>query len=91
MKCRKFLIKFFIIFYFLFSQSNAFEIIRDTELEQFTDDIVSELRDAIGNYKEIMSSPELPPLLTGLEAEIRCPRCPWKKSCYRQAELNGEI
>ena len=43
MKCRKFLIKFFIIFYFLFSQSNAFEIIRDTELEQFTDDIVSML------------------------------------------------
>ena len=41
MKCRKFLIKFFIIFYFLFSQSNAFEIIRDTELEQFTDDIIS--------------------------------------------------
>ena len=43
MKCRKFLIKFFIIFYFLFSQSNAFEIIRDTELEQFTDDIISML------------------------------------------------
>ena len=41
MKCRKFLIKFFFIFYFLFSQSNAFEIIRDTELEQFTYDIVS--------------------------------------------------
>ncbi len=41
MKCRNFLIKFFIIFYFLFSQSNAFEIIRDTELEQFTDDIIS--------------------------------------------------
>ncbi len=56
-----------------------------------TEELISELRDAIGNYKEIMSSPELPPLLTGLEAELRCPRCPWKKSCYRQAELNGEI
>jgi predicted Zn-dependent protease len=43
MKCRKFLIKFFIIFYFLFSQSNAFEIIRDTELEQFTDDVINQL------------------------------------------------
>ena len=47
MKCRKFFIKFFIIFYFLFSQSNAFEIIRDTELEQFTDDIVSMLLNQI--------------------------------------------
>ncbi len=41
MECHRFFIKFFLIFYFLFSQSNAFEIIRDTELEQFTDDIVS--------------------------------------------------
>ena len=41
MKCRKFFIKFFFIFYFLFSQSNAFEIIRDTELEEFTHDIVT--------------------------------------------------
>ena len=41
MKCQKFLIKFFFIFYFLCSQVNAFEIIRDTELEQFTDEIVS--------------------------------------------------
>ncbi len=41
MKCRKFFIKFIIIFYFFFSHSNAFEIIRDTELEQFTNDIVS--------------------------------------------------
>ena len=41
MRCRKFFIKFFFIFYFLFSQSNAFEIIRDTELEQFTDEIIS--------------------------------------------------
>ena len=41
MKCRIFFINFFFIFYLLFSQSNAFEIIRDTELEQFTDDIVS--------------------------------------------------
>ena len=41
MKCRKFFIKFSIIFCLLFTQSNAFEIIRDTELEQFTDDIVS--------------------------------------------------
>ena len=43
MRCNKFFIKFFFTFYFLFSQSNAFEIIRDTELEQFTNDIVSEL------------------------------------------------
>ena len=47
MKCRKFFIKFFFIFYFLFSQSNAFEIIRDTELEQFTDDIISILLQSI--------------------------------------------
>ena len=38
---RKFIIKLIFIFYFLFSQVSAFEIIRDTELEQFTDDIVS--------------------------------------------------
>lgn len=56
-----------------------------------TKELISELYDAIKNYKKIISSSELPPLLTGLEAEIRCPRCPWKKSCYRDAELNGEI
>ena len=40
MKCNKFFIKFFIYYIFSFSFF-AFEIIRDTELEQFTDDIVS--------------------------------------------------
>jgi predicted Zn-dependent protease len=41
MKCHKFFINFFFIFYLFFSQANSLEIIRDTELEQFTDDIVS--------------------------------------------------
>ena len=41
MKCHKYFVTFFFIFYLFFSQSNAFEIIRDTELEDFTNDIVS--------------------------------------------------
>jgi CRISPR/Cas system-associated exonuclease Cas4 (RecB family) len=56
-----------------------------------TSELIQKLDDTIKRYKEIMSTPELPPLLTGLAADLRCPRCPWKKSCYRQAELNGEI
>ena len=41
MRCCIFLRNLLILFYFLFSQAHAFEIIRDTELEQFTDDVVS--------------------------------------------------
>ena len=41
MKCYTFLVKIFIFLYFFLSGVHAFEIIRDTELEQFTYDIVS--------------------------------------------------
>ena len=41
MRCCIFLRNLLILFYFLFSQAHAFEIIRDTELEQFTDDVLS--------------------------------------------------
>ncbi len=43
MKCYTFLVKIFIFLYFFLSGVHAFEIIRDTELEQYTDDIVSTL------------------------------------------------
>ena len=41
--------------------------------------------------KQIATAVNPPPLLTGLEAEMKCPRCPLKKQCYRLAEMNGEI
>ena len=40
MKCHKYLIKFYFYFIFLISQAHSFEIIRDTELELFTDDVI---------------------------------------------------
>ena len=43
MRCRLFVIKFFLFFYILLTHASALEIIRDTELEQFTDDVVSKL------------------------------------------------
>ena len=41
MKCKAFLIRTILLIYFTISQVNAIEIIRDTELEQYTDDIIS--------------------------------------------------
>ena len=41
MKCKAFLIKTILLIYFTISQVNAIEIIRDTELEQYTDEIIS--------------------------------------------------
>ncbi len=43
MKFSLFLSKIFFLFYILTSQLSAFEIIRDTELEQFTEDVLSVL------------------------------------------------
>tara|TARA_B100000401_G_C52814108_1_gene725757 strand:- start:3549 stop:4895 length:1347 start_codon:yes stop_codon:yes gene_type:complete len=43
MKCNTFLFKFLIFFYLSLSHSSALEIVRDTELEQFTNDIVDNL------------------------------------------------
>ena len=63
MICSKFFIRLFIIFYFLFSQSNAFEIIRDTELEQFTDDIVSELLQSNNLETPVMPIPSFAPAI----------------------------
>ena len=41
MKCRTFLAKIIFLFYLCTSNTSAFEIIRDTELEQFTNDVIS--------------------------------------------------
>ena len=43
MKCRLFLFKLILSINIYFSHASAFEIIRDTELEQYTDDIMSML------------------------------------------------
>ena len=49
------------------------------------------VEDLVEQYKLIVSAVNPPPLLTGLEAEMKCPRCSLKKQCYRLAEMNGEI
>ena len=56
-----------------------------------TKEAKSLVKDLVEQYKMIVSAVNPPPLLTGLEAEMKCPRCPLKKQCYRLAEMNGEI
>lgn len=49
------------------------------------------LSDRIDEAKQLLAEPNLPPMLTGLEAEAKCPRCYMRDICFRLANQNGEL
>ena len=63
----------------------------DEQVFTVTSEAKSLLKDLVEEYIQVATAVNPPPLLTGLEAEMKCPRCPLKKQCYRLAEMNGEI
>jgi len=50
-----------------------------------------QLSDRIDEARQLLSKPNLPPMLTGLEAEAKCPRCYMRDICFRLANQNGEL
>ena len=63
----------------------------DEQVYTVTSEAKSLVKDLVKQYREIITTVNPPPMLTGLDAEMRCPRCPLNKQCYRLAELNGEF
>ena len=61
----KIIIRLLLSLFFLTTNAKAFEIIRDTELEQFTFDIVSNLLDT--NKQEFMKSRDLDLINTSVD------------------------
>ena len=63
----------------------------DEQVYTVTSEAKSLVKDLVKQYREIITAVNPPPMLSGLDAEMRCPRCPLNKQCYKLAELNGEF
>ncbi len=49
------------------------------------------ITDRVDDARELLSKVHLQPMLTGLEAEAKCPRCYMRDICFRLANQNGEL
>ena len=63
----------------------------DEQVYTVTSEAKELLKELVEQYTQVVTAVNPPPLLTGLDAEMKCPRCPLRNQCYRLAELNGEF
>ena len=63
----------------------------DTKKFKFNNQAIKYLTDRVNQYRETLEKTNPPPMLQGIEAEAKCPRCYFRKECFKLADKNGEI
>ena len=63
----------------------------ETKSIPFDETSINYLKQKTNEYRETIEQVNPPPMLQGLEAEVKCNRCYVRKECFKLADSRGEI